>query len=88
MVFLVRSTEMGNCWQRKANRMFGPMPPDPLQTAHRAVRKLREDSPCEAVALGYLADIHCCLSEFPSTGMSRLGITEEELDQWKKKYRE
>ncbi len=79
---------MSNYWQQEANRLFGRMPSDPLKTAEHAVRELRNGNPCEAAGLGYLEDIRICLSEYPTSGMFRLGITETELNQWKETYKE
>lgn len=78
---------MSNYWQSKANWMFGPTPDDPLDLALRAVTELQTGELSESEAWQYLWDIQNCLSEYPSTGMARLEITEEELAQWREKYK-
>ncbi|MFZ2716439.1 MAG: hypothetical protein WAZ44_04395 [Minisyncoccia bacterium] len=68
--------------------MFGPMPSDVMVTGPRAVDTLREREVNQSLGYASLKDIDEYLGEFPKNGMSRLGITEEELTQWRKQYRD
>ena len=79
---------MSDYWRRKANATFGPMPPDVMVTGPRAVNSLQRGEVDQSMGYACLRDIDEYLGEFPETGMSRLGITEEELAQWREEYKD
>ena len=79
---------MGNYWKQQATRMFGPMPADIQETGPKAVRELRNPNLDFSEGNNCLRDIDEYLDEFPTNGMSRLGITQVELANWREKYQE
>lgn len=88
---------MSNYWKRKADRMFGPMPRHDeeegdfrisFETAMYSVEQLRIGNIDSQRATGYLADIENYLgdSEGRTRHLARLGVSEEQLSEWKKQY--